>query len=82
VGQVEEDLDSFAYDFVTFVAADIGDKSDAAGVMLLRGVVETLSWRQTVRIFQTRRHHIIWGKASFAAWRGSQPPGRFRISCS
>ena len=43
--QVEQHLNSLAYNVVTFVATDAGDKSDATGVMLLRRVVETLSGR-------------------------------------
>jgi hypothetical protein len=39
VRQVEQDLDSFGYDVVTFMASDVGYESDAAGVMLLRRVV-------------------------------------------
>jgi hypothetical protein len=39
VGQVEQNLDSFGYDVVTFVASNVGYEPDAAGVMLLRRMV-------------------------------------------
>jgi hypothetical protein len=42
VRQVEQHLDSFAYDFVAFVAANIGHEPDPAGIVLLRRMVETL----------------------------------------
>src|SRR6266852_988860 len=54
--QVEQHLDAFAYDVVTFVAADAGHESDPAGVVLLRRMVQTLSGRRAIRFFQTRRH--------------------------
>jgi hypothetical protein len=57
VRQVEQHLDSLAYDCVTLVAANVGDESDPAGVVLLRRMVETLGGRRTVRFFQTRRHY-------------------------
>ncbi len=46
--QVEQNLNSLADDVVTFLAADAGDKPDAAGVVLVRRVVETLGGRQAV----------------------------------
>ena len=39
VRQIEQNLDSFIYDVVTFVAADVGYEANAAGVMLMRRVV-------------------------------------------
>src|SRR5216683_4133497 len=54
--QVEQHLDSLAYDVVTFVAADAGHESDPAGVVLLRRMVQTLSGRRAIRFFQTCRH--------------------------
>ncbi len=51
VRQVEQHLDSLAYDFVAFVAANVGHKSDPAGVVLLRRVVQTLGGWRSIRVF-------------------------------
>ena len=60
VRQIEQHLDSLAYDFVTLVAANIGHESDSAGIVLLRRMVEALSGGRAIRIFQTRRHgHVL-----------------------
>src|SRR5260370_18017865 len=56
VRQVEQHLDSLAYDVVTFVAADAGHESDPAGVVLLRRMVHTLSRRRPIRFFSPCRH--------------------------
>jgi len=42
VGEVDEDLDAFGNDVMGFVAFDAGDEADAAGVVLVAGVVEAL----------------------------------------
>jgi hypothetical protein len=39
VRQVEQNLDSFGYDVVTFMASYVGYESDTAGVVLLRRMV-------------------------------------------
>jgi hypothetical protein len=39
VGQVEENLNPFAYDVVRFLTTNVGDESNAAGVTLLRRMV-------------------------------------------
>jgi hypothetical protein len=56
VGQVEQDLDSLLYDLVAFVAEKVGHESDAAGVVLVRRMVQTLGGGRAVRLFSTRRH--------------------------
>ena len=48
MGQIQQDLNSLANDVVTLVAADAGDKPDAAGIVLVRRVVETLGGRQAI----------------------------------
>jgi hypothetical protein len=60
VRQIEQHLDSLAYDFVTLVAAHIGHESDSAGIVLLRRMVEALSGGRAHRIFQTRRHGHVY----------------------
>jgi hypothetical protein len=60
VRQVEQHLDSLAYDFVTFMAANIGYEPDPAGIMLLRRMVEALSGGRAIRFFQTRRHGHVY----------------------
>jgi len=59
VRQVEQHLDSLAYDIVTFVAANVGYESNPAGVVLLRRMVQTLGRRRAIRFFQTRRHWYL-----------------------
>ena len=63
VRQVEQHLDSLAYDFVTLVAANIGHESNPAGIVLLRRMVEALSGRRAIRFFQTRRHGHVYSIA-------------------
>src|SRR4029077_1248877 len=60
VRQVEQHLDSLAYDFVTLVAANMGHESDPARIVLLRRMVEALSGGRAIRIFQTRRHGHVY----------------------
>ena len=70
VRQVEQDLDSFGYDVVTFMASNIRDESDAAGVVLLRRMVQTLGGRRRcVRFLGTRIHHIACNMASIASFQ-------------
>jgi hypothetical protein len=45
---------------VTFMAANIGYEPDPAGIMLLRGMVEALCGRGSIRFFQTRRHGHVY----------------------
>jgi hypothetical protein len=61
VGQVEQHLNSLAYDVVAFAAADVGHKSYAAGIMLLRGMVKALGGRWSIRFLSTRRHGHLFG---------------------
>ena len=42
VRQIDQDLDALANDLVRFVAIEIDDKTHAAGVVLVAGIVETL----------------------------------------
>ena len=46
--QVQQDLNSLFDDVVTLLTANAGDKPDAAGVMLMRRIVEALSGGQAV----------------------------------
>ena len=46
--QVEQHLDSLLDNVVTFMAADVGDKTNAAGVVLVRGIVKSLGGRQAI----------------------------------
>ena len=45
VGEVDQDLDAFDDDVVGFLALDVGDEADTAGVVLEARVVETLGGR-------------------------------------
>jgi hypothetical protein len=74
--QVQKNLDALRYDFVTFVAADVGNKSNPTGVMLLRGMIQTLGRRWTIRNFLTLRHHLLCDTALLAAnVAACRPPG-------
>ena len=68
MGQVEQDLNSLVYDVVTFVAANISYEADAAGVMLLRRVVQTLGGWGCVRVLGTGSHHIVCNMASIPSY--------------
>ncbi len=45
VRQVDQDLDALDDDVVGLVAVDVGDEANAAGIVLVSRVVETLGWR-------------------------------------
>ena len=48
MGQVEQNLYALHDDVVRFLALDVGDKANAAGIVLVARVVETLSGGWTV----------------------------------
>jgi hypothetical protein len=58
VCEVEQHLDSLADNLVTFLPADAGDEPDPTGIVLLRGIVQTLRRRQTVFRVETRHHGL------------------------
>ena len=73
VRQIEQYLNSLAYDFMAFVAANIGHEPDPAGVVLLRRMVETLGRRKAIRFFCMRRHgHICSMGMVEANWAASR----------
>jgi hypothetical protein len=47
VGQVDQDLDALSDNVVGFVALDAGYETDAAGVVLVAGVIEALRGGET-----------------------------------
>jgi hypothetical protein len=65
--QVDKDLNSLLDNFVTFFAANAGDKPNAAGIMLVRRVVETLCWRQAIICVPVLQDHL--SKPSFVVGR-------------
>ena len=69
--QVQQHLNSLADDVVTFMAANAGDKADAAGVVLVRGIVETL-----------RGGQAIFSGLDASSWTSSGGLNSFRITCS
>jgi hypothetical protein len=77
VRQVEQHLDSLAHNFVTFVAANVGDKSDPTRIVLLRRMVQALGGRGGIRFFPMRRHGHVCSIAFVCGL-----PGRFGMSCS
>jgi hypothetical protein len=58
MGKVEKDLNALLNDVVTLCARDAGDEPDPAGVMLMRGVIETLSRGKAVGRVETRHHGL------------------------
>ncbi len=58
--QVEQHLDALLYDVMAFVAANIGYEANSTGIVLLRGVVQTLGGRRSIRFVATRRHGHVW----------------------
>jgi hypothetical protein len=48
VGEVHQDFQSLADDLVGFLATDIYDEADSAGIMLVFGIVHTLGFRKSV----------------------------------
>jgi len=42
---------------VRFLAFDVGNKANSAGVMFIPGVVEPLGWRWTVAVGSVRHRH-------------------------
>jgi hypothetical protein len=47
--EIDKKLEALADDAVGFLAFNVGDKTHAAGVMLMPRIVKTLFWRQTHR---------------------------------
>ena len=45
VGQVDQNLNALDDDVVRFLALDVGDEADAAGIVFVARVVEALRWR-------------------------------------
>ena len=56
--QVQKNPDSLLDDVVAFSSADAGDESDAAGIVLMRRMVEALRRRDTVFRVETGRHGL------------------------
>jgi hypothetical protein len=67
VSEVEENLDTLGDDVVTLMATDAGYETDAAGVMLVRGMIQTLGRGRAIRYFLTRNHDSTRYMASIAA---------------
>src|SRR5208283_882362 len=59
VGKIDENLDAFADDVVAFLSAHVGDESDAAGIVLVARIVQSLGRRKAVRCrFHSWRFHV------------------------
>jgi len=58
MSQVNKDLNSLLDNFVTFFAANAGDKPNAAGIVLVRRVVETLRRRQAIICLPILQKHL------------------------
>ncbi len=46
--QIDQNLNALDDDVVRFVTVDVGNEADAAGIVLIAGVVETLACRESV----------------------------------
>src|SRR5579864_6877225 len=58
MSQVNKDLNSLLDNFVTFFSANTGDKPNAAGIVLVRRVVETLRRRQAIICLPILQKHL------------------------
>ena len=71
MSQVDEDLNPLLDDLMAFFSANAGDKSHAAGVVLVRGIVETLRGWQTVVGFPVHLESGSWLLAlDCCCWQG------------
>ena len=60
MGQVPQDRQRLRYDGVPLLALDVGDEAEAAGIVLIRGIVQALPRRRpTRRSFRTFLHHDL-----------------------
>jgi hypothetical protein len=46
VGQVFQDTQALADNFVAFATLDVGDKPDATGIVFIGRIIQALFWRQ------------------------------------
>jgi hypothetical protein len=56
--EVQKNPDSLLDDVVAFSAADTGDETNAAGIVLVRRMVKALGRRHTVFRVETGRHGL------------------------
>src|ERR1019366_8109443 len=74
MGQVVEDLQALVNDIVRALALDIDYEADAAGVMLMRRIVEAMwTWNSMV----VMHRHALWQPAG-PAWRSGGDDGAAR----
>ena len=68
MSQIDEDLDAFFDDVVRFLALDIGDETDATGIVFVGGVVEPLRRGQPVSglWYNTRIHRNVFNAGRLA----------------
>jgi hypothetical protein len=62
MGEVDEDFEAFEDDLVRGFAFNVGDKSNAAGVVFVGGVVEALRGRKLI-------HGIDWVHLFLFGWQ-------------
>jgi hypothetical protein len=58
VREVEQNLDSLGYDFVTLMSANVGHEADPAGVVFLCRMVQALGAGRAAGIVRTRHRHF------------------------
>lgn len=71
VGQIHEHLDALLDNVVAFLAANVGHEPNAAGVVLVRRVVETLRGRQTVDRLRDFQSGLLKGTPQRCAESGN-----------
>src|SRR5205085_7015922 len=91
MGEVLQDLKTLSEDRVALLALDVRDESEAAGVVLVRRIVQSLPlWgeggRQVLQIVYGRPHRPHCGKLytisePFSAWAGHAPGRPCRPPC-
>jgi len=69
MGEIDEHFQAFADDFVAFFAANIGDESHAAGIVLMARMIEALSRRDAVTAIGFVAMVIFHGSLSNATRR-------------
>ena len=64
--QIQKNLNSFADNFVAFIAADASYEPNATSIVLMRRIIESLGGRQAVLRVETRRHGLrLWAPFPF-----------------
>ena len=74
--QVQQDLQTILHDLVAFHAFDVGDQAEAAGIVLVGRMIETLGFGEAVDVVEPVTwmhrgfgHGCLFGAKSLNVWR-------------